>query len=214
MKILTLIIALGLLVSCSCPADQKIGTVKLDPVTLSYFPYTGQEKLIFKNRQGQTIKFYAPQGLTNSKTKIAVYKRCSEFKFDGKTTYKYYEGQGKKIWFKSDNGYAINLGLFTENLKPEQVAFYDKLTVDLMKVGGIGRMELVTKVRLKNHNENDIYLTDKAIRVGNIKLVNKTFHDVWSSKNFDGRILYYNKIKGIVGFNDGEHLYYLDEIER
>lgn len=213
MKYLVLVFLFFQACRFNCPPDQKIGTVSLAPESLNYFPYKGSEKLIFKNSRGKTIKFYAPQGLIRPKTKIAVHKLCSEFKYDGRTTYQYFEGTGKAIWFKSDAGYAINLGLFTENLKPEQQLFYDKLTVDMMQTGSLGRLSILTKIRFsESYDKTDFYIPDQPVRLKKIKIGLKTFYDVWASKAYDGRQIYYNKAQGLVGFNDGKSSYFLDRI--
>jgi len=198
-----------------CPPSQKIGAVQLDSESMSYFPYRTDDTLVFKNTGGNMLKFYQPEGVRQTKNMIAVKKLCSEFKFDGKSTYKYYEGVGKSVWFKSDTGYSVNIGLLTDNLPNFKNLLYDKLIVGMMKTGSIGRFELVTKKRFSQSvNPSEFNITNKPHFMNSIQIGAKTFHRVWASDNIDGRIIYYNKSQGLVGFSDGQNTYYLDEIIR
>jgi len=216
MKKLSILLLVSIILQAcgpKCPPSEKIGTVQLHNESLSYFPYKTGDTLVFKNAGGNMLKFYQPEGVRQTKNMIAVKKICSEFKFDGKSTYKYYEGIGKSVWFKSDKGYSVNIGLLTDNLLNYKQLMYDKLIVGLMKTGSIGRFELVTKKRFSQSlSPSEFNITNKAYFMNSIQIGPKTFHNVWTSGKVDGRIIYYNKTQGLVGFSDGKNTYYLDKI--
>ena len=107
------------------------------------------------------------------------------------------------------------MGLYTENLREGEELLYDKLTVGMMEIGSIGRLELVTKVRFSApYDASEFNISDEAIQVGTVQILSHSFTNVWSSRAFDGRIIYFNKELGVVGFNDGTEWYYLSRIIR
>ena len=202
-------------VSChtTCPPDEKIGDISLDPESLTYIPYTGEEKLIFKNSAGEEAVF-TTSGFSKEKNRVSVHKLCTEVKFDGKSTYQYYEGGGKSIVFFSDKNYALNIGIYTDIIRPEQELFYDKMMVSLNKEGSIGTFQLVTKIRFSEpYDESEIYINSPVIEMDSITLGDTTYYDVLASKPEEFGQIFYTKEKGLIGFNDWSEQYYLDRIE-
>ncbi|HHB79117.1 MAG TPA: hypothetical protein ENK85_07785 [Saprospiraceae bacterium] len=198
-----------------CPADVKIGEKPLSEKSLRFFPYTGSPKLYFKDQSGQELEFRSPEGVRMEADKISVYKKCTEVKFDGKSSYEYFEGQSKSIaFFSAPTEFSINLGLFTSILRPEQELFYDKLVVNVMGTGSIGRGELVTDVRFTdNYQESEFNITDSLTYIDSLTLNNHLFTEVYQTKDFEGRQVYFNKDQGVVGFKTTDKVYALDRIE-
>lgn len=197
----------------TCPPDKKIGDILLAPESLTYIPYTGDEKLIFKNDAGDEVVFTST-GFSKEKNRVSIHKICTEVKFDGKSTYEYYEGGNKSIVFFANNKYALNIGIFTNTLRPEQELFYDQMRVDLNTEGTVGTFDLITKVRFtESHEDSEFYILNPVVNIDSITLGNTTYHDVLASKSEEFGQIFYTKEKGLVGFYDWSVLYHLDRIE-
>lgn len=198
-----------------CPPDKKIGEKPLTEKSLRFFAYSGNPKLIFKDETGQELTFTSQEGVRTEVNKISVYKQCTEVKFDGQSSYKYFEGSSKFItFFSTPSQFSINIGLYTSILRPEKELFYDKLTVDVMEVGSVGHGELITDIRFTDsYEESEFNITDPLTQVDTITLNGQGFTDVYQTDSFEGRQVYYNKQKGIVGFKTLTKTYHLDRIE-
>ncbi len=198
-----------------CPPDTKIGDKPLTEKSLRFFAYSGSPKLIFKDENGEELAFTTPKGVRTETNKISVYKTCTEVKFDGQSSYKYFEGESKFItFFSNPTQFSINIGLYTSILRPEEELFYDKLTVDLMATGSIGHGELVTDIRFTDSYDNDEFnITDPLTYIDTLTLNGQLFTEVYQTDDFEGRQVYYNKEKGIVGFKTQSKIYHLDRIE-
>ncbi|HIP48385.1 MAG TPA: hypothetical protein EYG92_05405 [Lutibacter sp.] len=211
-----LILLLSITNSCTvnCPDDVKIGEIDLAEQSLEFFPYEGKPILFFKNELGEELKF-TTEGVISEVNRIAIYKICTEFKYDGQSTYEYYEGKTKAVvFFDTDNHYAINYGLFTNTLRPEKELFYDKLIVDINAVGSIGRGELITAIRFsESYDEAEFNLDSPVELITEITLNNITYTQVYQTESYDGRQAYFTKSQGIVGFIHKGHTYNLDRVE-
>ncbi len=198
-----------------CPPDTKIGDKPLSEKSLRFLPYEGKPKLIFKDENNQELVFTTPEGLRSEINKISVYKQCTEIKYDGQSTYKYFEGEIKKIvFFSTPNQFSIDIGLYTTILRPEEELFYDLLTVDVTGVGAIGHGELVTDIRFNDSYDNSEFnITDSLTYVDTLTLNGHLFTEVYQTDDFEGRQVYYNKEKGVVGFKTTTNTYNLDRIE-
>ncbi len=220
MKNLLFFISLIVLLSSAacrkeCPPDKKIGDMPLSEKSLQFFAYSGNPKLIFKDELGQELVFTSPDGVLTETDKISVYKQCTEVKFDGQSTYKYFEGESKKIVFFSNPAeFAIDLGLYTTILRPEEELFYDKLVLSVMEEGSIGHGELVTDIRFtESYDESEFNISDPLTFIDTLTLNGQLFTEVYQTDDFDGRQVYYNKEKGVVGFKTTSKTYHLDRIE-
>ncbi len=197
----------------TCPPDKKIGDIELDAESLTFIPYTGSEKLIFKNEAGEEITF-TTEGYSKEKNRVAVHKICTEVKYDGKTTYEYYEGGSKSIVFFSGGKYALNIGIFTNVLRPEEELFYDKMRVDLNAEGTVGTFDMVTKIRFsESFEDSEIHLTNPVVKMDSITLGDTTYHNVFASAAEEFGQIFYTKENGLVGFNHWAEHYYLDRVE-
>lgn len=198
-----------------CPPDTKIGDKPLSETSLRFFAYSGNPKLIFKDGAGQELAFTSQEGVRSEVNKISVYKQCTEVKFDGQSSYKYFEGESKGIVFFSNPAqFSINLGLNTSILRPEKELFYDKLTLSVMAVGSIGYGELVTDIRFSdNYDDSEFNISDPLTFIDTVTLNGQLFTEVYQTNDFEDRQVYYNKEKGVVGFKTTTKTYHLDRIE-
>jgi len=198
-----------------CPPDTEIGDKPLSEKSLRFFAYSGTPKLIFKDEMGQELTFTSPKGVRTEANKISVYKQCTEVKYDGQSSYKYFEGTSKFIAFFSEPAqFSIDIGLYTSILRPEAELFYDLLTVDVMGVGSIGHGELVTDIRFtESYDDSEFNITDPLTYIDTLTLNGHLFTEVYQTDDFEGRQVFYNKEKGIVGFKTPSKTYYLDRIE-
>ena len=203
-------------ISCTknCPNDVKIGEINLAEQSLEFFPYEGNPILFFKNEIDEELKF-TTTGVISEINKIAINKICTEFKYDGQSSYEYFEGKTKGIvFFDTNNHYALNYGLFTNTLRPEKELFYDKLIVDVTSTGTIGRGELITAVRFnETYDETEFNLDSPVELIAEKTLNNTTYTGVYQTEEFDGRQAFFTKTQGIVGFTHNGHTYNLDRVE-
>lgn len=211
MKSLLYILLVNILVlvqSCvdtSCPPDKKIGEISLTEKSLQYFPYRDKSELIFEDNEGKELKFSSEKGVVTEKQKLAVKDICSELKYDGKTSFEYFEGQYKSIlFFSKPEGFSFTLSLFTDVLDKEKQLFYDKMIINLSSSGYVGRGEMVTDYRSHESLKNNVIIDHPLHHIDSIVLNGKTYRDIYSTELFDGeqfnRQVYFNKEKGLVGF--------------
>ncbi len=198
-----------------CPPDEKIGEMPLSQTSKAFFPYSGQPTLVFKDESGHEVRLKAVKPIQPEKTKITVYKTCSELKYDGKSSYQYFEGEALAADFLSGQpAFAISVRLSTWNLRPEQESFYDKLTLHVSGTDAIGDGELVTDVRFSgDYEEREFNITTPMTEVGTVTLNGVSFDNAYATDEMNGRIVYYNKAKGVFGFRTSGHTYHLDRIE-
>ena len=198
----------------NCPEDVKIGQRLMSEKSKSYITYKGKPKLVFKDNDGKELTFLSPEGVKFEKTKISVYKQCTEFKFDGQSSYKYFEGESRSVVFFSTNpNYSLSIGVYTTNLKPEKELFYDLFSVDVNGVGSVGRGEIVTDKYFTEDIAQEEYNLDNPMEeIEEVTLNNVTYKQIYRTENFDGKFVYYNKNKGVVGFIDGNKVFNLDTI--
>lgn len=141
-------------INTSCPPNEKVGEISLSDNSLKFLPYTNKSVLVFKDQNGQELKFVSEDGITINKQELAVKDICSELKYDGRTAYEYFEGQYKYIHFLSKpEGYSFTLSIYTEVLKKEEKSFYDRLLLDLSGIGYLGRGEMVIDYRSNDNPE-------------------------------------------------------------
>ena len=202
-------------ITTKCPEDVKIGEIALSEKSLEFFPFEANPKLIFKDNIGNELVFISKEGVKLESTKIAIYKKCTEFKYDGQSSYEYFTGKSKNIvLFSQPEAYAYNLGLYTTNLRPEKELFYDKLIVDINETGTIGRGEIVTDIRFtEQYSESDFGIDSPMTFIDSIVLNSIVYKDIYASKLIDGKQIYYNKDKGIIGFIKDNKIFNLDRIE-
>lgn len=219
MKIIVFIAVIFILFSINsctnnCPDDVKIGTINLAEQSLEFFPYEERPVLFFKDETGEELIF-TTVGIFSEVNRIAIYKICTEFKYDGQSTYEYFEGKTKGVvFFDSQNNYALNYGLFTNTLRPEKELFYDKLIVDVTSTGAIGRGELITAVRFnESYDEAEFNLDSPVEFIAEKTLNNTTYTEVYQTEVYDGRQVFFTKTQGIVGFTHNGHIYNLDRVE-
>ena len=204
-------ISLLLIGACTinCPDDEKIGAISLTEQSLAFFPYKGDQKLVFKSDEGEEIRFSSDDGGVHTESyKISIYKTCSEFKYDGGSSYEYFEGENKHaVYFCQDPPLSFNIGLYTTILRPEQELFFDKLLVDVMSVGSVGRGEIATDIRFTEHyEEQELNFNAPMQFTDEVTLNGVTYTNVYKSKLFEQAQIFYTKSQGLVGFttNDAE----------
>jgi len=201
-------------VTTNCPDDIKIGEKFLTSKSLSFFPYLNKQKLIFEDSLGERLIFSSPDGVKKELNKIHVYKKCTEFKYDGQSSYEYFEGESRNVvFFSKDPEYSFNLGLFTSILRPEQEMFYDHLIVDLTGIGTIGRGDFVTDIRFtETYKEEEFNITNKLTFVGDLIINDSLYKEVYKSDYMDSRQIYFSRYSGLVGFKHGSKSYNLVSI--
>lgn len=202
--------------SCTrnCPEDVKIGEIKLTEESLNFFPYETNPVLVFKDETGEELQFTS-QGSVLEVNRIAIYKTCTEFKYDGQSTYEYFEGEFKGIvFFDTNNQFSLDLRIFNNTLRPETELFYDKLQVAVTRTGTIGRGEIITAVHYNESHDEAEFNIDSPLEFLSEKVLNTvTYTHVYASEVFDGRQIFYTKEQGVVGFTFNGHTYNLDRWE-
>ena len=217
LSVWVIILILGMGCHTGCPDDEKIGDISLSAKSLAFFPYHGNQVLYFQDNTGNEIRFSSKEGgVQTGKDRVSVYKICTEIKYDGQSTYKYFESETKTLSLFSENpDFSMNFGIYTNTLRPEKELFYDKLIFDIMGTGQIGRGEIITDIRFSEAYEDSEFHIDSPVELLDaITLNGVTYNDVYATEDFDNARVYYNKTQGIVGFTTHDSkTYNLDRIE-
>jgi hypothetical protein len=204
--------------SCfNCPDDEKIGELTLSEKSKSFFPYVGDQELVFISNTGEELRFKSRDGgVHNTNNKVSVYKTCTEFKYDGQSSYQFFDSETIGVVYFADNPQmSFNLGLYTNTLRPETELFYDKLIVDISEIGTVGRGEIITDIRFnETYEESEFNINSPMEFVNSMTLNDHTYTEVYKSELFDNAQIFYNKTQGLVGFTTHDSkIYNLDRIE-
>lgn len=205
--------------SCTrnCPDDEKIGALELTEFSKSFFPYEGNQELIFISNLGDELLFKSNDGGVHMENNpVSVYKICSEFRYNGQSTYKYFDSESlHAVYFSENPAYSFNIGLYTNTLRPEYELFYDKLLVDVLRESSIGREEIITDIRFTEmYDEGEFNIDSPMILIDEITLNGVTYSNVYKSEMFDETQIFYTKEQGLVGFTTHDSkTYNLDRIE-
>lgn len=217
MKILFSLILTLFLCSCKknvCPPDKKLGDLALRAETLGYNPYDGNEKLIFKNTQGDSLTLLAPAGKKVTFDQLCIKNICTEPKIKGNSTCEYYDSETHRLIFKDDDQTTlIDILFYTKVYEEDSQDFYSLMRISFSKVNYITQASKITDIQfVGNFIESETGISQFFLVKNSIALNGKEYSDVLAAEADDSKI-YYSKEQGVVGFQTPETTWNLDRIE-
>lgn len=215
--ILVTILFLSIFTSCKnrgCPPDEKVGKFNLTDLNKSYNPYSGTEKLIFKNSNGDSLTLKANEGKAVTRDQICIEEICTEPKIKGNTTCKYIASETHRFLFRDDNQtMLIDLLFGTDNTQKNAQKFYSFIRLGFSKGNYITSAGKITDVHFTgSFDEEATILNNFLIEKNSIELNGKTFNNVYTFEE-EPLKYYYTKDQGLVGFSDPDGTWHLDRVE-
>ncbi|HFB99942.1 MAG TPA: hypothetical protein ENJ53_03970 [Phaeodactylibacter sp.] len=199
----------------TCLSDEKIGDLELHANTLFYMPYSGSEKLVFKNATGDSLILQSTDGKRISKEQLCVETTCTDPKIKGNSTCKYFEGESQRIIFQNtEKTILIDILITSEVYEPNTQKFYDFLQVgisvdDYNEVAGF-----VTHTNFSGpiNNEKTVIQNFLIGDTYGMEINNKFFG---YPLVFEGNPLkfYYNGPHGVIRFATPDEVWNLDHVE-
>ena len=197
-----------------CPPDEKIGDLELAAATLEFMPYSGSEKLVFKNAAGDSLILQSTDGKRITNEQLCVEKICTEPKIKGNTTCKYFEGEAQRILFQNTNkNILIDILITSEVYEPNAQKFYDLLQVGVSMENYNDVAGIVTHAHFSGSFDNEKTIVQNFF--DETYLVELNENPFSYPLVFEGNFLkiYYSRDKGFIGFATPDEVWNLDHVE-
>ena len=194
-----------------CPPDEKIGDLNLKTTTLSYSPYSGTEKLVFKNSSGDSIILQSDAGKQISQDRLCVREICEEPKIKGEITCEYFASESHSLLFRDpDQTILLEILLASDLNKENSENFYSFLRVGFSNENSISSAGLITEQHFNGNLDLDaLVINNILIEKDEITLNTKSFSNVYAYEESTLKY-YYTKEEGLVGFITTDNTYHLD----
>lgn len=193
-----------------CPPDEKKGAIELLQSSLDWFPYIGNENLVFASSEGDTLLLAPLNGIEAQNEKLCYETICTEWEFDGPSTCKYYEAESRRLIFTKSDGsssiseddFLLELLLYQKVYDDEPLGFIDVMRVNFSRNISSAIGEKV----VGQHFEEEIDLVQANLDfeelepVASITLNNQTFTNVYTIKFEPFIQMFYHPQQGLVGF--------------
>lgn len=204
-------------ISCrnrGCPPDEKVGEFNLTETNKNYNPYSGTEKLIFKNALGDSLTLSAKDGKTITRDQLCIEEICTEPKIKGNTTCKYIGSEAHRFLFgDEDQTMLMDLLFATDNSQKNEQKFYSFIRLGFSKGTYISSAGKITDVHFSgNFDEEESILNNFLVEKNSISLNGKIFNNIFAHEEQPLKY-YYSKTQGLVGFSDPDGTWNLDRIE-
>ena len=197
-----------------CPPDKKLGELDLQAATLAFNPYSGNEKLVFKNAVGDSLTLFAPDGKKVTRDQLCIKTICTEPKIKGNSTCEYFGSETHRFIFRDDAQTSLmDLLFFTEVYEENTQNFYSIMRVGFSTGNYISQASTVTDIRFSgNFLESETSINQFLLEKNSIILNGKEFTNVLVAEE-DAAKFYYTKTQGLVGFQTPNATWNLDRIE-
>lgn len=216
-KILFSLILSVVLFSCKknvCPPDKKLGKISLRNETLIFNPYNGDEKLIFKNSQGDSLTLLAPEGKKITFDQLCVKNICTEPKIKGNSTCEYFDAETHRLIFRdSDQTTLVDILFYTKVYQENSQDFYSLIRVGLSNGNFISQASKITDIQFSgNFIESETGINSFFLEKNSIDLNSKIYSNIMAAETDETKI-YYSKEQGLIGFQTPNTTWNLDRIE-
>lgn len=197
-----------------CPPDKKLGDLDLRSATLEFNPYSGNEKLIFKNAVGDSLTLLAPDGKTETRDQLCIKTICTEPKIKGNSTCEYFGSQTHRFIFRDDAQTTLMDLLFSSEIYEENTQnFYSMMRVGFSTGNYISQATTITDIQFSgNFLESKTGINHFLMEKNSITLNGKEFNNVLAAEE-DAAKFYYTKTQGLIGFQTPDATWNLDRIE-
>lgn len=197
-----------------CPPDEKVGDLALKSTSLAFVPYTGSEKLIFKNGMGDSLTLAATEGKQIAQDQLCVKKLCTEPKIKGNSTCEYFSSESNRyIFSNAAQTVLIDLLLTSDVFGEDTQNFYSFLRLGVSFDTYISQAGIITEVQFNGHFDEAESSVNNFFREQNMITLNgKTFENVLA---YEADLIkyYYSKSEGLVGMQTPDATWHLDRVE-
>lgn len=197
-----------------CPPDKKLGDLDLRSATLEFNPYSGNEKLIFKNTNGDSLTLRAPDGKKVTRDQLCIKTICTEPKIKGNSTCEYFGSETHRFIFRDDAQTTLmDLLFFSEVYEENTQKFYSLMRIGFSTGNFISQASIVTDIQFsENFLESETGINQFLIEKNSITLNGKEFTNIFAAEE-DALKYYFSKSQGLVGFKTPDATWNLDRIE-
>ncbi|MFK8006273.1 MAG: hypothetical protein AB8H03_07880 [Saprospiraceae bacterium] len=211
------ILILILFISCKknvCPPDKKLGDLDLRSATLEFNPYSGNEKLVFKNTVGDSLILLAPDGKKVTRDQLCIKTICTEPKIKGNSTCEYFGSETHRFIFRDDAQTTLmDLLFFSEVYEENTQKFYSMMRVGFSTGNYISQASTVTDIQFsENFLESKTGVNQFLMEKNSIILNGKEFTNILAAEE-DAVKYYYSKTQGLIGFKTPDATWNLDRVE-
>lgn len=202
----------------NCPASENIGELELREESLEFAPYLGNEELTFINSDNEEVVLTS-EGLLPFDNRLYAVAKCEDSSTPLGFVFDYYEGEYRNLSFRNiEEGVIVNvlLRVFFNGIatleKPSYL--FDFLTINFQK--DLANTEISHVVSDREHNDDSEFqlvveeINDGFNLLGDIKLLDRSFNEVYASAEGDLRF-YYNSEFGLVAYEYDDLLFVLKE---
>lgn len=166
--------------ACSCPPSEQTGELALGSKAQAFFNYDGSETLVFRNDQGEEMRFMAPEGKFVTSDELCYRTTCTEAEFGSPSSCEFVAAESERYtFFNEDNTVVIDLLLFSDVYDYGTAEFYDALQAGFSFGTPSISATYVLEPRFTGTFEPEtLEIMDVLEEQANITLVDKTFTDV------------------------------------
>jgi len=198
----------------NCPPDEKVGDFDLKTETLSYVPYLGDEKIVFKNSVGDSLIFESTEGKVIQRNRLCVKVTCTEQKIKGESSCEYIAAESHSLLFRDvDQTLLLDILIGTDMNAPESQDFYSFFRLGLSSDLSISSAGKITEVHFNGTFDSDATVINDFLDEKDEVIINGiTFTDILAFEQNPVKY-YYQKEIGLVGFITPDDSYHFDHIE-
>jgi len=198
----------------NCPPDEKVGEFDLKAETLSYVPYDGNEKIIFKNSSGDSLIFEAVDGKVITREQLCVKVICTEQKIKGESTCEYIASETHSLLFRdATQSFLLDILIGTDMNASESENFYSFFRLGFSSDNSISTAGKITEIHFNGTFNNDAtVINDFLMEKDEITLNGITFNNVLCYEENPVKY-FYTKDQGLVGFITPTDTYHFDRME-
>lgn len=231
MKKYYILVLVFFILSCSKENESKppfcdgtltdLGTIYLNPNSLSFIPYSGEESIYFKNENGDEVKFEPAFGPKQN----VFLDNSFEITCDngGKDYYEFRREQYSVSFKCTELNLEYYLSIFTHN-SSEYSIFVDEFWLNFLippTDNDVSYPLILDIITSFNGNEdllkNEFESFENYEFIDELELLNMTFNDVYKITDPENRSLltelYFNKDYGVVGFKSESNIWVFNRSE-
>lgn len=219
MSRLYLIVFTVILLNSCCGEDIKVGELYIDETSKSFFPYDGEEELIFENENGDTILLVSNEGIQNDFEKYATKELCGKWPYQQE---EYYDKERISLEFSDTTQnivFAISMDIIvainsdTLPLEIDVTKNYDRLVLNgRVDSTFFGNMNLITHVNgdiSESHKKELNHIWEGGYFIGDTILYGVAFDSVYTGPSLESQEIFYTKEQGLVAIKISPDSYFV-----
>lgn len=198
--------------ACNCPPSEQMGELALGNAAQSFLNYDGSETLVFRNDQGEEMRFMAPEGKLLTSDELCYRTTCTEAEFGSPSSCEFVAADSERYtFFNEDNTVVIDMLLYSDVYDYGTAEFYDAFQAGF-SFGSPSIIAVhVLEARFTGTFEpQTLELTDVLEEQASLTLVDKTFMDVLVYE--EGSLsIYMQPGVGVIGFRTADNTWVIQD---